>query len=123
MKVLASLLILTLAACAQAPAKPPPDVRAEGKRITGTSKLVPLQFANCMSDNAESGGLMATTRPGRAVGYLEMLAFTLAQGGMNVIAATDIVPAGNGSTYTMFITPKVEKEKAEGFAGVLTEGC
>lgn len=114
-------LALLLAACAQTPPKPPADVRVDGKRVTGTSKLVPLQFANCMSRNAEAGGLMATTRPGRSVGYLEMLAFTLAQGGMNVIAATDIVPAGNGSTYTMFVTSKAEKP--EGFAEVLTEDC
>jgi starvation-inducible outer membrane lipoprotein len=119
MKAMALTFALMLAGCAQTP--PPPDVRSQGKRITGSSKLSPLQFSMCLSRNAESGGLMATTRPGRAVGYLEMLAFTLQEGGMNVIAATDIVPDGGGSTYTMFVTPKAEKP--EGFAGVLAEDC
>lgn len=120
MKALVLIFAVMLTACAQTP-PPPPDVRSQGKRVSGTSRLVPLQLAMCMSRNAESGGLMATTRPGRAVGYLEMLAFTLLQGGMNVIAATDIEPQGSGSTYTMFVTPKAEKP--EGFAGLLVEDC
>ncbi len=122
MKAAALMLALTLTACAtQTPPKPPPDVRVEGKRISGTSKMVPVQFANCLMRNAEAGGLMATIRPGRAVGYLEMLAFTVRMAEMNVIAAADIAPDGSGSSYTMFVTPKAEKP--EGFAEVLREGC